>query len=67
MVLVDFTLAERWRIIGELTFATVPPRAQRPARMPPPTAVATRPARSWEPTEAPARHLAQAALMQRFL
>ena len=53
MVLVDFTLAERWRVFGELSFAPVPRDARRQ------TAVTATPAvrrgsAGIDPAEAPA-------------
>ena len=73
MVLVDFTLAERWRVFGELSFAPVRKTAasKRTVAAPTDTAEATPPARSYacaiDPQESPARREAQAAFMQRML
>lgn len=67
MVLVDFTLAERWRVFGELRFAAIPRAVQRPhagTALPVVTAPA---APGIDPAEAPARRQAEAALMQRLL
>lgn len=67
MVLVDFTLAERWRIFGELSLAPTPRKAK--------AAVASTSAETKyvptqghiDPQESAARTHAQAALMQRML
>ena len=67
MVLVDFTLVERWRIFGELSLAKTPRQTK--------AAVASMSvARKYTPTqghidpqESAARTHAQAALMQRML
>lgn len=67
MVLVDFTLAERWRVFGELSFAPVRRDARRQTKgtaAPVVTAPATH---GIDPSEAPARRQAEAALMQRLL
>ena len=73
MVLVDFTVAERWRIFGELSFApvrrreaTVAPR--RSASAVAEAQTATIGARAHvDPQESAARQHAQATLMQRML
>ena len=77
MVLVDFTLVERWRIFGELSLRTVQPTA-RPERvertMAQPTSITTQEATrvmryvtDIDPQESPARRQSEAALMQRLL
>lgn len=65
MVLVDFTLAERWRVFGELSLRSVACRDERPTRAEtqhaaPRTDVAA-------PHERPARRQSEALLMQRLL
>ena len=67
MVLVDFTLAERWRVFGELSFAPVPRDTRRQTAATSAPAVVTRVAPGIDPAEAPARRQAEAALMQRLL
>ncbi|MBL8310444.1 MAG: hypothetical protein JNL19_08485 [Burkholderiales bacterium] len=68
MVLVDFTLAERWRIFGELSFAPVARDRQRTRGVTTTVrAAAAREAQGIDPAEAPARRQAEAALMQRLL
>ncbi len=67
MVLVDFTLAERWRIFGELSLAQTPRQAKAPVAS---TSVASKyaPAKGHiDPQESATRTHAQAALMQRML
>ena len=67
MVLVDFTLAERWRIFGELSLAQAPRKAATPVAI---TSVERSYAPSKghiDPQESAARTHAQAALMQRML
>lgn len=67
MVLVDFTLAERWRIFGELSLAQTPRKAEASAAI---TIEKSKyaPARGRiDPQESAARTHAQAALMQRML
>lgn len=67
MVLVDFTLAERWRIFGELSLAQTPRKAKAPVAS---TSVESKyaPLRGHiDPQESTARSHAQAALMQRML
>ena len=67
MVLVDFTLAERWRIFGELSLAQTPRKDKAPVAS---TSVVSRYApvsRHIDPQESAARSHAQAALMQRML
>ncbi len=70
MVLVDFTVAERWRIFGELSFALVR-RKEMPVasqRIAPATQVATKSTHGHvDPQESAARQHAQATLMQRML
>jgi len=68
MVLVDFTLAERWRIFGELSLAQTPRQAKAAAAAS--TSVATKYAPTKghiDPQESAARTQAQATLMQRLL
>ncbi len=67
MVLVDFTLAERWRIFGELSLAQTPRKAKAQVAS---TSVESKYAPSSghiDPQETVARTQAQAALMQRML
>ncbi len=67
MVLVDFTLAERWRIFGELSLAQTPRKASTPVAS---TSIETKyaPTKGFiDPQESAARTHAQAALMQRML
>ena len=67
MVLVDFTLAERWRIFGELSLAQTPRQAKAPAAS---MSVETKYAPTKghiDPQESIARTQAQATLMQRLL
>lgn len=72
MVLVDFTLAERWRVFGELSLAPV--RKTRapaigPIKQPALSADTARVATvaRIDPQESAARSHAQAAFMQRML
>lgn len=74
MVLVDFTVVERWRIFGELSLRTVQPitRAERAVSQPIVVATqeiarATRYPTDFDPQESPARRQSEAALMQRLL
>jgi len=67
MVLVDFTLAERWRVFGELSFAPIPRDARRQTAVTATPAVLARAAPGIDPAEAPARRQAEAALMQLLL
>jgi len=67
MVLVDFTLAERWRVFGELSFAPVRRDARRETTGTKVPAVSMRATRGIDPGEAPARRQAEATLMQRML
>ena len=71
MVLVDFTLAERWRVFGELSFAPVRgTQEQRQAgQASEAAAVATQATveRRVDPHESAARRESQATLMQRML
>jgi len=74
MVLVDFTLIERWRIFGELSLRTVQPTARPERAIAQPASITTpeaaRPARyatDTDPQESPARRQSEAALMQRLL
>ena len=67
MVLVDFTLAERWRIFGELSLAQTPRKTKA-------AVASTSIERKYAPTkghidpqESVTRTHAQAALMQRML
>ena len=67
MVLVDFTLAERWRIFGELSLAQTPRKAEAPVAS---TSEVSKyaPAKGHiDPQESAARSHAQATLMQRML
>ena len=67
MVLVDFTLAERWRIFGELSLAQTPRKAKAAVAS---TSVGSKyaPLKGHiDPQESAARSYAQAALMQRML
>jgi hypothetical protein len=67
MVLVDFTLAERWRIFGELSLAQTPRKAKAPAAS---TSMESKYASAKgliDPQESVARTHAQATLMQRML
>lgn len=65
MVLVDFTLAERWRVFGELSLRSVVRSDERrtPASTPQTARLRDEPA----PHERPARRQAEALLMQRLL
>jgi hypothetical protein len=68
MVLVDFTLAERWRVFGELSWAPVRAKhvvAARPITVRSTPRTVLRP--YVDPQESPAKSHAQAALMQRML
>ena len=78
MVLVDFTLAERWHVFGELSLRQVRStarsvRAEAAPVVPAPTAKATRslPITRFVtpvvPHESAARRQSEAALMQRLL
>ena len=74
MVLVDFTLVERWRIFGELSLRTVQPTTRQERPIAPPSTVttqetvrATRYATDIDPQESPARRQSEATLMQRLL
>ena len=67
MVLVDFTLAERWRIFGELSLAQTPRKTKAPVVS---TSVESKYAPTKgqiDPQESATRTHAQAALMQRML
>jgi hypothetical protein len=67
MVLVDFTLAERWRVFGELSLAQTPRQAKAPTAS---TSVESKysPTRGCiDPQESVARTQVQASLMQRML
>ena len=67
MVLVDFTLAERWRIFGELSLAQTPRKAKPSVAS---TSVETKytPLSGHiDPQESVARTHVQASLMQRML
>ena len=68
MVLVDFTLAERWRVFGELSLAHTPRKAKAAAM------ASTREASEYaplkgriDPQESATRIAAEATLMQRLL
>ena len=74
MVLVDFTLVERWRIFGELSLRTVQPTTRTERPIAPTTDTATQEAArvtryvvDIDPQESPARRQSEAALMQRLL
>ena len=74
MVLVDFTLVERWRIFGELSLRTLQPATRTERAIAQPTSLtatetqrATRYATDTDPQESPARRQSEAALMQRLL
>ena len=67
MVLVDFTLAERWRIFGELSFAPVARDSKRARGVTAVPAVVAHGTQGIDPAEAPARRQAEAVLMQRLL
>ena len=74
MVLVDFTLVERWRIFGELSLRLVHPTTRTERPIAPPISVTTqeaarvtRYATDIDPQERPARRQSEAALMQRLL
>ena len=70
MVLVDFTLGERWRVFGELSLAPVR-KAAEPMRAAPPAQIVVTQQSSGagriDPQETSARRNAEAALMQRML
>ena len=65
MVLVDFTLAERWRVFGELSLRSVTRRDER--RVPAEKQQAAPRRDEAAPHERPARRQAEALLMQRLL
>ena len=66
MVLVDFTLAERWRVFGELSLAPVrKTRAPAASHVTPNARQTATP--HVDPQESAARCHAQAAFMQRML
>ena len=70
MVLVDFTLAERWRVFGELSFAPVRgTQEQRQGSQTGKAAVAEQATvgRRVDPQDSVARRESQATLMQRLL
>lgn len=67
MVLVDFTLAERWRIFGELSLAQATRKAKAPAASMSVESRYAPPKGHIDPQESAARTYAQAALMQRML
>ena len=70
MVLVDFTLAERWRVFGELSFAPVRgTQEQRQIRQAGEAAAVTQASveRRVDPQDSVARRESQATLMQRLL
>ena len=74
MVLVDFTLIERWRIFGELSLRTVQPTTRTERPITPALDVttleaarATRYVTDIDPQESPARRQSEATLMQRLL
>lgn len=68
MVLVDFTLAERWRVFGELSFAPVRgTQEQRQVRQAGEVPVQASVERRVDPQDSVARRESQATLMQRLL
>jgi hypothetical protein len=74
MVLVDFTLIERWRIFGEVSLRSVPRTTQAERTTTQATTVTateaprvTRYASNIDPQESAARRQSEAALMQRLL
>ena len=68
MVLVDFTLAERWRVFGELSFAPVRgTQEQRQVRETAAVATQAFVERRVDPQDSVARRESQATLMQRLL
>lgn len=73
MVLVDFTLVERWRVFGELSLAPVRQAASPKAKAGVSAAAVEMAARlprqagAIDPQESAARREAQAAFMQRML
>ena len=68
MVLVDFTLAERWRIFGELSLAQTPHQAKTAATVSTSVVSGYAPLKGRiDPQESAARTQAQATLMQRLL
>ena len=74
MVLVDFTVVERWRIFGELSLRTVRPTTRVERTIAQPTSITTqeaarvtRYATDIDPQESSARRQSEAALMQRLL
>ena len=68
MVLVDFTLAERWRIFGELSLAQTPRKTKAQVHSTSVVESKYAPAKGHiDPQESAARCQAQAALMQRML
>jgi hypothetical protein len=68
MVLVDFTLAERWRVFGELSFAPVRgAQEQRQVHEPSATAAQAFVEHRVDPQDSVARRESQATLMQRLL
>ncbi len=71
MVLVDFTLVERWRIFGELSLRSVQPTTRPERAIAPPAAQeaarTTRYVTDIDPQESPARRHSEAVLMQRLL
>lgn len=68
MVLVDFTLAERWRVFGELSFAPVRgTQEQRQVRQAGEVPAQASVERRVDPQDSVARRESQATLMQRLL
>ena len=74
MVLVDFTLVERWRFFGEVSLRSVQRSTRPEVAMTPAahittqeTTRATRYVTDIDPQESPARRQSEAALMQRLL
>ena len=67
MVLVDFTLAERWRIFAELSLAQTPRKAVTAATSTSVTSQLAPTKGHIDPQESVARTHAQATLMQRML
>ena len=74
MVLVDFTLVERWRLFGEMPLRAVQRTTRPESAMAQPASITTQEAArvtryvsDLDPHESPARRQSEAALMQRLL
>ena len=67
MVLVDFTVAERWRIFGEFSVASAAQRAPTARQTPVAKEPASARSEGIDPRESAARSRAEASLMQRLL